>query len=98
MSPVGVQTVKAGVVSACAVAPPPHVPDRVRHAVRVRHFVIRTEQTCVDWVLRFILFHGKRHPQQMGVSEVEARLTHLAVKRGVASATQSQAKAALLFL
>ena len=78
--------------------PPPRLLDRLRHAIRVRHFAIRTEQTYVDWARRFILFHGKRHPQDMGVAEVEAFLTHLAVERGVAAATQSQAKAALLFL
>ena len=98
MSPVGVQTVKAGVVPAVVVSPPPRLLDRVRHAIRVRHFAIRTEQTYVDWVRRFILFHGKRHPQEMGVAEVEAFLTHLAVERGVAASTQNQAKAALLFL
>ncbi len=98
MSPVGVQAVKAGVVPALDAGPPPRLLDRVRHAIRVRHFAIRTEQTYVDWARRFILFHGKRHPQEMGVAEVEAFLTHLAVERGVAPATQSQAKAALLFL
>jgi integron integrase len=77
---------------------PPRLLDRMRHAIRVRHFAIRTEQTYVDWARRFILFHGKRHPQEMGAPEVEAFLTHLAVERGVAPATQSQAKAALLFL
>jgi len=72
--------------------------DRMYLAIRVRHFAIRTEQTYVEWARRFILFHGKRHPQDMGVAEVEAFLTYWATERGVASATQSQAKAALLFL
>ncbi len=100
MSPVGGQTVKPDVMMEAAVAPPPppRLLDRVRHAIRVRHFAIRTEQTYVDWAKRFILFNGKRHPQDMGAAEVEALLTHLAVERGVAPATQSQAKAALLFL
>jgi integron integrase len=98
MSPVGGQTVKPDVMREAAVAPPPRLLDRVRHAIRVRHFAIRTEQTYVDWAKRFILFHGKRHPQDMGAAEVEAFLTHLAVERCVAPATQSQAKAALLFL
>ena len=83
------------------IPPPPadlRLLDRVRHAIRVRHLAIRTEQAYVDWVRRFVLFHGKRHPQAMGPGEVEAFLTHLAVERTVAPATQSQAKAALLFL
>lgn len=78
-------------LAAGAAAPPPRLLDRMRHAIRVRHFAIRTEQTYVDWARRFILFHGKRHPLEMGAPEVEAFLTHLAVERGVAPATQSQA-------
>ncbi|WP_181179602.1 site-specific integrase, partial [Methylibium rhizosphaerae] len=65
--------------------------DRVRDAIRVRHYSIRTEDTYVDWARRFILFHGKRHPESMGAAEVEAFLTHLATERGVAAATQNQA-------
>ena len=72
--------------------------DRVRDAIRLRHYSIRTEVTYVDWTRRFILFHGKRHPESMGAAEVEAFLTHLATERGVAAATQNQAKSALLFL
>ena len=84
-----------GVVAA---ADPPRLLDRLRNAIRVRHYSIRTESAYVDWVRRFILFHGKRHPASMGVIEVDAFLTHLAVERNVAAATQNQAKAALLFL
>ena len=62
------------------------------------HYSIRTEQAYVDWCRRFILWHGKRHPREMGAKEVEAFLTHLAIERGVSASTQSQAKAALLFL
>jgi integron integrase len=87
-----------GVKPAAPGAPPPRLLDRMREAVRVRHYAIRTEQTYVQWARRFIVFHGKRHPAEMGAAEVEAFLTHLAVERGVAPATQSQAKAALLFL
>ena len=72
--------------------------DRMREAIRVRHYAIRTETTYIDWARRFILFHGKRHPQEMGATEVAAFLTYLAVDRNVASATQNQAKSALLFL
>jgi integron integrase len=98
MSPLGLVGVKLADAPAPTGAPPPRLLDRVRQAIRVRHFAIRTEQAYVDWVRRFILFHDKRHPLQMGAAEVEAFLTHLAVERSVAPATQSQAKAALLFL
>ena len=70
----------------------------MRHAIRVRHYAIRTESAYVDWAKRFILFHGKRHPAEMGAAEVEAFLTHLAIERHVAASAQNQAKAALLFL
>ena len=56
------------------------------------------EGVYVDWARRFILFHQKRHPRDMGASEVEAFLSYLAVQRQVSSSTQNQAKAALLFL
>lgn len=72
--------------------------DQLRERVRVKHYSIRTEQAYADWAKRFILFHGKRHPKDMGVAEVEAFLTYLAVERHVAASTQNQAKAALLFL
>jgi integron integrase len=72
--------------------------DRVRAAVRVRHFSLRTEQAYLGWVRRFVLFHGRRHPGEMGAAEVVAFLSHLAVEGRVAAATQNQARAALLFL
>ena len=77
---------------------PPKLLDRIHEGIRAKHYSIRTENSYVDWARRFILFHGKRHPEEMGVSEVEAFLTHLAVDRNVAASTQGQAKAALLFL
>ena len=77
---------------------PPRLLGRVREQIRMRHYSIRTEQVYVDWVRRFILFHGKRHPSDMGAGEVAAFLSHLAVERGVSASTQNQAKAALLFL
>ena len=58
---------------------PKRLLDQVRDALRVKHYSIRTEETCVTWVKRYILFHGKRHPREMGAVEVEAFLTHLAV-------------------
>ncbi|NEP16056.1 MAG: integron integrase [Leptolyngbya sp. SIO4C1] len=72
--------------------------DQVRDAVRLKHYSYRTEQTYVQWIRRYILFHDKRHPQEMGVPEIEAFLTHLAVQEQVAASTQNQALSALLFL
>jgi integron integrase len=79
-------------------APSPRLLDQLRHRIRVKHYALRTEKTYVDWVRRFILFHGKQHPRNLGASEVEAFLSHLATARRVSAATQNQAKSALLFL
>jgi integron integrase len=76
----------------------PRLLDQVVARVRVLHYSVRTERAYVDWIKRFILFHGKRHPKEMGAAEVEAFLTHLAVTRQVSASTQNQAKSALLFL
>ena len=76
----------------------PRLLDQVREATRRLHYSIRTEDAYVDWIRRFILFHGKRHPLEMGESEVVAFLTDLAVRRQVAASTQNQALCALLFL
>lgn len=81
-----------------AAAAEPRLLDRVRGEIRARHYSIRTEDTYVQWIRRFILFHGKRHPKEMGAAEVGAFLTHLAAERNVSASTQNQAKAALLFL
>ena len=78
--------------------PPPKLLTRMREHLRTRHYSLRTETAYVDWARRYILFHGKRHPQEMGAAEVEAFLTHLAVERHVSASTQNQAKAALLYL
>ena len=78
--------------------PAPKLLDRVRARIRTLHYSIRTEEACVDWARRFILFHCKRHPLEMGAPEISAFLTHLAVERNVSARTQNQAKAALLFL
>ena len=77
---------------------PPRLLDQVVARVRVLHDSIRTERAYLDWIKRFILFHGKRHPKEMGATELEAFLTHLAVVRQVSASTQNQAKSALLFL
>lgn len=74
-------------------APPPSAPkllDRVRWHLRVKHYSIRTETAYLDWIRRFILFHGKRHPAEMGEPEIAAFLTHLAVDSNVAASTQNQ--------
>jgi integron integrase len=76
----------------------PRLLDQVREAIRVRHYSLRTEETYVDWIRRFILFHGKRHPREMGAAEINQFLTHLAVQGEVAASTQNQAFCALLFL
>lgn len=77
---------------------PPQLLDQVRDKLRVKHYSIRTEQAYVDWIKRYIFFHDKRHPQNMGAQDIEAFLTHLAVAGKVAASTQNQAKSALLFL
>ena len=77
---------------------PPKLLDRVRDKIRLKHYSIRTEQAYVDWIRRFILFHCKKHPADMGAAQVEAFLTHLAVVGKVAASTQNQARSALLFL
>lgn len=79
-------------------APPPKLLDRVRAAVKARHYSRRTEEAYVAWIRRYILFHGKRHPASMGADEANAFLTHLAVERTVSASTQNQALSALLFL
>lgn len=76
----------------------PRLLDQVRGKIRFKHYSLRTEQAYVDWIRRFILHFGKRHPREMGAAEVEAFLTHLAVAGQVAASTQNQAKSALLFL
>jgi integron integrase len=77
---------------------PPKLLDIVRNKLRVKHYSIRTEQTYVDWIKRYIFFHDKRHPKDLGAQDVEAFLTHLAVAGQVSASTQNQAKSALLYL
>ena len=79
-------------------AAPPKLLDRVRWHLRVKHYSVRTEQAYIDWIRRFILFHRKRHPDEMGEKEIGAFLTSLAVTHRVAASTQNQALSALLFL
>ncbi len=72
--------------------------DSVRHAIRLRHYSLRTEEAYIFWIKKYIHFHQLRHPQEMGEEEIRQFLTDLAVTREVAAATQNQAFAALLFL
>ncbi|STQ91133.1 integron integrase [Iodobacter fluviatilis] len=72
--------------------------NQVRDRLRTLHYSLRTEQVYLDWIKRYIRHHQLRHPQEMGQSEIEAFLTHLAVNRQVSASTQNQAKSALLFL
>lgn len=76
----------------------PRLLDRLRDRMRLKHYSIRTETAYMSWVRRFILFHDRRHPAEMGKEEVEAFLTMLAAERDVSAATQAQALSALLFL
>jgi integron integrase len=79
-------------------AKPPRLLDRVRAEIRLRHFSRRTEKAYVGWIRRFILFHGKRHPGEMGQAEITTFLSALATKARVTASTQNQALSALLFL
>ncbi len=72
--------------------------DQVRRSMRVAHYAIRTEDAYVDWIRRFVLFHGKRHPSEMGAEEITEFLTHLAVEGKVTASTQNQALSGLLYL
>lgn len=76
----------------------PRLLDRARSRMRARHLSLRTEKAYLQWMRRYILFHGKRHPAEMGETEINAFLTHLAVERRVSASTQTQALCALLYL
>src|SRR5438093_4902150 len=78
--------------------PPPRLLDLVRAAVRLRHLSRRAEKAYVGWIRRFILFHAKRHPIDMGPAEITRFLSALATERNVSASTQNQALSALLFL
>ncbi|MBM3358729.1 MAG: integron integrase [Betaproteobacteria bacterium] len=77
---------------------PPRLLEQYRERLRVKHYSLRTEDAYLHWVRRFIYFHGKRHPREMGGPEVEAFLSHLATEGRVAPSMQNQTLAALLFL
>ena len=88
----------AALLAATPEARAPRLLDVVRTALRARHYSPRTEDAYVGWIRRFILFHGRRHPREMGDVEINTFLSHLAVEGHVAASTQNQALAALLFL
>ena len=76
----------------------PKLLDRARYSLRQRNYSYRTEISYVNWMRRYILFHNKRHPEEMGEHEIEEFLTHLAVAKKVAPSTQNQALSAIIYL
>jgi integrase len=78
--------------------PPLRLLDQVRELIRIRHYSIRTEHAYLQWIRRFILFHDKRHPRELGAAELTAFLSDLAIRRNVSASTQNQALHAILFL
>jgi integron integrase len=87
-----------GTLTSQSVKPKVKLLDQVRQTIRRKHYSLRTEATYIDWIKRYIFFHQKRHPAEMGAPEMEQFLNYLAVKRQVAASTQNQALSALVFL
>src|SRR5215831_11444198 len=79
-------------------ATPPRLLDQMREHIRLRHYSLRTERTYLDWVRRYVRFHGLKHPRELGAEHVTAFLSSLANQRNVSASTQNQALAAILFL
>jgi integron integrase len=76
----------------------PRLLDQIREAIRIKHYSIRTEQAYLQWIKRYILFHGKRHPKDLGADELRAFLSDLAIRGQVSASTQNQALNAILFM
>ena len=76
----------------------PKLLEQVKDYIRLKHYSIRTEEAYINWIRRFILFHNKRHPMEMGEKEIKEYLTNLAVEGKVAASTQNQALCAIIFL
>src|SRR5262245_1688221 len=76
----------------------PKLLDQIHGVIRSKHYSRRTEQSYIDWITRYVRFHGTRHPRELGANDIAAFLSHLAVDLNVAAATQNQARSALLFL
>jgi integron integrase len=93
-----IMTENIGTTNATPPPKPKKFLDRLRDEMRLRHYALRTEQSYVAWTRRYILFHLKRHPQDMGAADVRAFLQHLAVERNVSASTQNQAFNALIFV
>jgi hypothetical protein len=92
----GPQAGKGGII----LKPQPKIKllERVRQIIRLKNYSYSTEKSYIYWIKRFIIFHNKRHPKDMGESEIEKFLSHLAVERNVAASTQNQALCSLVFL
>jgi Phage integrase, N-terminal SAM-like domain len=78
--------------------PPKKLLDQVRDLLRIKHYSYRTKRPYVAWIRRYILFHDKRHPNEMGISGIEAFLSYLAINENVTASTQNVALSALIFL
>ena len=78
--------------------PPKKLLEQVSDVIRLKHYSYKTEKSYINWIKRYILFHNKRHPREMGGKEIEEFLTYLAVEENVAASTQNQALSAVLFL
>ncbi len=78
--------------------PPRKLLEQVSDAIRIKHYSSRTEQTYKDWIRRYILFHNKRHPRDMGIDEIQAFISHLATERALSASSQNQALSAVIFL
>jgi integrase len=78
--------------------PPKKLLEKLRDVIRLKHYSYKTEKSYINWIKRYILFHNKRHPREMGGKEIEEFLTYLAVEENVAASTQNQALSAILFL
>jgi integron integrase len=92
------QETQPAVSTSCPQGKPKKLLDQVSEALRTKHYAYRTEETYVDWIKRYILFHKKRHPKDMDVEEIREFITYLATERKVATSTQNQALSAILFL
>lgn len=97
-SPQNPQKPKPDGLTSVAVSKPKKLLDQVSEALRTKHYAYRTEQTYVDWIKRYIIFHKKRHPKDMGANEIREFIAYLAAERKVATSTQNQALSAILFL
>jgi integrase len=72
--------------------------DQLREVIRIKHYSLRTEESYINWIKRFIFFHNKKHPVEMGEKEIGAFITHLAKNENVSASTQNQALCAIVFL